>query len=378
VGGGTLPTDVDVDVEEELTVSVPQQVDGRPTVPPERPAVLQRFGRSAWALTGLLVVAAALWLGLSRVALIVVPLLLALFPAAVLQAPARWLERRGVPARLAALLVLLAAVLLVGGIVALAVPAVTARADELGVGVQQGIDRLQQFLGSRPLGLPPVDLREVVDGVREVVLQGGFNQRLLGLASTVLTGLAMLVTGLFALFFYLADGYRIADWLRGLFVARVRDDVGEVARRAWDSLRGYALGLLGVAAFDAVAIGVGFAVVVGTGLALSLAVITFLTAFVPFVGAIIPGAIATLVALALGGTTDALIVLGIVVVVQQVEGNIVSPLVMGRAVSLHPLAVLVVLTAGAALLGILGALIAVPVAAATHAGASYLRERYGW
>jgi predicted PurR-regulated permease PerM len=117
---------------------------------------------------------------------------------------------------------------------------------------------------------------------------------------------------------------------------------------------------------------------VGPGLGLAIVVVTFIGAFIPVVGAFAIGVVATLVTLAVAGTTPALVVLAIVTVVQQVEGNFLSPYVMGRAVRLHPMAVLMVLSAAGTLLGILGALVAVPMAAAVHEGAKYLRARYGW
>jgi predicted PurR-regulated permease PerM len=183
---------------------------------------------------------------------------------------------------------------------------------------------------------------------------------------------------LIALFFYLWDGHRIGDWFRRLFVERTRGDVGEVAVRAWGALRGYARGAFLVAAVDAVLIGAGFGFTAGWGLALPVAVITFLFAFIRFVGAIVAGAVAVLLALALAGPQAALIVLAVVLVTQQLEGNVFQSFIMGDQVSLHPFATVVVVAVGATLLGILGAVVAVPVAAGVHNGASYLRERYGW
>lgn len=345
-----------------------------------RDEVLQRFGRSAWALLGVIVVAVAVAYGLSALAVVVVPLLIALFPAALLLGPVDWLARHRVPRTAAAALVVLGALLVLGAVFAAVAPAVSATAGELFTTFDDGLGQLQGFLDSNALGLPTDQLRvqDLIDQGRDLLLSQDVAQQAFGIASQLASGVTTFVLVLITLFFYLASGYRIADWLRGLFVARVREDVREVSKRAWATTRGYTRGVVLVGLIDAVLIGTGAAFVIGIGLALPIAVFTFLAGFIPFVGAFAAGVVATVAALAVGGFSDALIVLVIVTTVLQIDGNVVSPLVLGQSVSLHPFAILVVLAAAGGLLGLLGAVIAVPVAASVHQGGTYLRGKYGW
>jgi putative heme transporter len=151
--------------------------------------------------------------------------------------------------------------------------------------------------------------------------------------------------------------------------------VRATGRRAWVALSGFVRGTATIALIDAVAIGIGLAIV-GVPLVLPLAVLVFLGAFIPVIGAFFSGLIAVLVALASGGFVTALIVLAIVFGVQQVEGNVLQPTIMRRAVALHPVVVLAALTAGGVLAGIIGAFLAVPVAAVLSAVGNELRLRH--
>ncbi|MEX0836218.1 MAG: AI-2E family transporter, partial [Nitriliruptor sp.] len=177
------------------------------------------------------------------------------------------------------------------------------------------------------------------------------------------------------LFFFVKDGESIVDW----FIARTPDDhrnvVRAVGHRAWSALAGFVRGTATIALIDAIAIGIGLAIV-GVPLVLPLALLVFLGAFIPVIGAFISGLVAVLVALASGGFVTALIVLAIVFGVQQVEGNVLQPTIMRRAVALHPVIVLTALTAGGVLAGIVGAFLAVPVAAVLSAVGNELRLRH--
>ena len=160
-------------------------------------------------------------------------------------------------------------------------------------------------------------------------------------------------------FFFLKDGDRMWDWLCGLFAPEQRDAVREIGARSWATLGGWLRGQGLVALFDATFIGLAL-VIVGTPLVLPLVVLTFLGAFIPIVGAFAAGAAAVLVALVFQGLTEALIVLAAIIVVQQVESNVFAPVIVGRVVGVHPVAILLAVTVGLTLGGIIGALVAPP------------------
>ncbi len=191
-------------------------------------------------------------------------------------------------------------------------------------------------------------------------------------ARTALNVLAALALAVFAVFFLLKDGEQIWAWVLERTPGRRRPGVDGAGRAAWTTLTGYVVGTVMVALVDAVLIGAGL-FLVGVPLWLSLALLTFLGAFVPILGATITGAVAVLVTLVTNGPSDAAIVLAVVLVVQQVEGNLLHPLVMGRAVHLHPVVTLVAVTCGTLLLGIPGAILAVPLVAVTYRVEEYLR-----
>nr|MBA2578793.1 AI-2E family transporter [Euzebyaceae bacterium] len=155
---------------------------------------------------------------------------------------------------------------------------------------------------------------------------------------------------------------------------RARADAEAIGARVWFTIGAYIRGQLVIAVVDAVLIGLGLWIV-GVPLALPLAVLVFFGGLFPIVGAVAAGIVAVLVALATGGLTSALIVLAIVVAVQQVEGHLLAPIVLGKATELHPVAVIAALTAGAVLLGVLGAFLAVPIAASATRAVGYLRTR---
>jgi predicted PurR-regulated permease PerM len=174
-------------------------------------------------------------------------------------------------------------------------------------------------------------------------------------------------------FFLVHDGRRMWAWAVGLFPAGRRADVEAIGVRVWAALSAYVRGVAMVAVVDAVLIGLAL-LVIGVPLVVPLMVITFLGAFVPLVGALVAGAVAALVALVIEGVIAAVLVTVAIVVIQQLEGDLLYPLVVGRAIALHPVAILLALTAGTVVAGIIGALLAVPVAAAVWTAADHLRR----
>jgi putative heme transporter len=330
-------------------------------------------GLLAWALVGLtLVFLGFAWLT-GQLSLVVIPLVIALFPAALLAPVAALLKRRGLPPAAAAGLVL---GLFVVAFVSLISALGWLIAEELtGVveAVEDGYAEIQQWLLER-FGFEIPDIGVLLEQLRDWALgEDGFadGSAVTGAATTTLEFVASFLLGLVALFFYLKDGRRMATWFVRLFPPRLRADVDELAGRVWFTLGAYFRGQLIVAAVDAFFIGLGL-VILQVPLAIPLAILVFIGGLFPVVGAFTAGTLAVLIALADQGVGVALIVLGLNVAVQQAEGNLLEPLIVGRATKLHPLVVLVALTAGAVTFGILGAFLAVPTVAALNAGVGYL------
>ena len=331
-----------------------------------------RWGVVAWAILGLVAVFVLAAMVMGQVRLVVVPLILALFPAALL-APLSERLRGRIPDAAAALVVVLG--FLVGLVAVLGILGwlIAGELTEVVDTMEESYDDVREWTeDTLNVELPALD--EALEQVREWAAgEDGLGQRAGSAAVTGIEVVSSVLFGLVVLFFYLKDGDRIAAWLRDLFPRRARADADEIGRRVWFTLGAYFRGQLVVAAVDAVFIGLGL-VVLGVPLALPLAILVFIGGLFPIVGAFTAGAVAVLIALADGGVGLALAVLALNVVVQQVEGNVLEPLVVGRATRLHPLAILVALTAGAVTFGILGAFLAVPIAASLARGIGYLRD----
>ncbi|MDQ3538800.1 MAG: AI-2E family transporter, partial [Actinomycetota bacterium] len=335
-----------------------------------------RGGLYAWALLGLCGIAVVASRAATVLSIVVVPLILALFPAAVLAPLVRRLTARRVPAAAATFLVLIGTLVVIGGGLAALVPAVASQVDGLRQSLLAGYEDLKAFLSSGPFGLQPIAVEDLLDRARRQLQESGANigSGVFGALVVVTEGVAGVLFGVVALFFYLKDGPRLAEWLRDLFPLHLRADAAEVGVRAWQTVGAYVRGQLVIAVVDATLIGIGI-VVLGVPLALPLIVVVFIGGLFPIVGAVVAGFIAVLAALATVGLSKALILLAVIVVVQQVEGDVLAPVVLGKATQLHPLATLVALAAGTVLLGVLGAFLSVPVAASGARAVNYLRSR---
>jgi putative heme transporter len=313
---------------------------------------------------------------ISRLAVVVIPLVLALFPAAALAPLVAWMVRHRVPRVLAALLALIGLLAVVGGLIAAVIPAFVAQLPALADSITRSLRELQPLLTRLP-GVPPgANLQEIV---QRSVGSGGGGQAVgqaVGITFTVLEFLGGLLLLLVALFFYLYEGERMTGAAISVLPRRHRATARELATEIWQTLGGFIRAQSGVATVDAVLTGVGLALL-GVPLALPLAVLVFLGAFLPYIGAIITGLLAVLVALASGGPTLALAVVALIVVVQQLDGNVIEPLITGRVLQLPAFVVIVAVTVGATLLGVLGAFLAVPVTASVARAFSFLRERQG-
>ena len=333
----------------------------------------------AWTLRAMAVsgavlgLAAVVWLTfwlLLRLPLVTVTLALALLVAALMAPVSGALRRTGLPPAPSALLAVLSLTAVVGGIGVLFGFRATTAMQDLTRPLAAGIDRLRVWAIAGPLGLDP---QQVADLRNQIVgwLYSAAPSPTAG-ARMALTVLGALVLVVFLVFFLLKDGASMWSWLLERVPARRHDQVDGAGRAAWDTLAHYVQGAVLVALIDAVGIGAGL-LVLGVPLWLSLTLLTFVGAFIPLLGATVSGAVAVLVTLVTNDLTDAVIVLVIVLVVQQVEGNLLQPLIMGRVLHLHPAVILVAVSAGGLLFGIPGALLAVPVVAVSYRVLEYVR-----
>ncbi len=343
-----------------------------PSVPPTL-----RFAAD-YGLRLLIVIAAAVVGGyiLVRLSSVLLPVAIALLLSTLLSPVAGRLKRIGVPSALAAFGVLLAAVLVLILLIGSLVPAVAGQFDELSAGVRAGLGRATTLLVEGPFGL---SAQEVDMRINEALNQARGN--LGGLAGRALTGaliavnvFAGFILTLFLTFFFVKDGRQMWEWGVRLVRPEWREDAREMGRRGWKVLRSYVRGVVVVAVVDAVLIGLAL-LVSGVPLIVPLMLITFLGAFFPVVGAVVAGAFAVLVALVTQGGSTALFMLVAIVIIQQVEGNILYPYLVGPALALHPVAVLLALAAGTVLAGVVGALFSVPIAAVVTVCAGFIRER---
>ncbi len=326
----------------------------------------------------LLVVLAVVVLGYlaGKLWVVLLPVLLALLLATVLWPAARFLRRKGAPDALAAIGVLLVALLVLFGVLGGLAPQVTGQAQEIADQVTAGLGKLQEGLTG-----PPFNLGEDRIGATVENVIGELQANAQNIAKSVLSGAAaagsLLLTGLLALvlcFFYLKDGPKFLPWIGGLVGPRAAPHVSAVAQRSWVTLSGFIKAQAAVGLVDAVFIGIGLAVL-GVPLALPLAVLVFFGAFIPIIGAVVSGALAALVALVTTGPTSALIVVVLVLVVQQLEGNVLQPILVGRTLDLHPAAVILAVTAGGSLSGIVGAFLAVPALSVAAVVIRYARQQ---
>ena len=321
---------------------------------------------AAWAWR-LLVIGAAivalLWV-VKKIEILVVPVALATMLAALLLPVVDFLDRRGAPRGGAVALVLLGGIATVGGILAFVVTQFVEGAPALVDQVSTSIKGVGDWLTQGPLHVN----QEQIDSARKSAIEALQNnqEKLTSGALSTASTLTEIITGallvLFTLIFVLHGGRNIYGFVTKIFPQDVRERVRDAGRAGFRSLIGYVRATFLVALVDAVGIGTGLAIM-GIPLALPLASLVFLGAFIPLVGAVIAGFLAVVVALIAKGWVFALITLGLIIAVQQLEGHVLQPLVMGRAVSIHPLAIVLAIAGGGVLAGIVGALLAVPTVA---------------
>lgn len=335
------------------------------------PSTVSPSVRIASEWTWRLVVIAAGVYGLVRLLAeftdILVPVLVSLLLAALLQPLVGLLARHGVPRALAALTCLLLTLLALTGLFGLVGQQAATGFSDLRTQAVAGVGDLQQRLADSPLHLSSTALSDSVAKAetaaqdnRDVLLSGA-----LGVAATATKVAEGLFIALFSTFFFLSSGQRIWAWLLRMLPAAAQGPLDEAGRSGWVTLSHYVRATLIVAVVDGLGVGIG-AALLNVPLALPLGVVVFLGAFIPVVGALLSSVLAVLVALVAQGPFVALAMLGVVLLVQQVEAHGLQPFLLGRAVAVHPLAVILAIAAGAGVAGIAGALFAVPFAAVAN------------
>jgi predicted PurR-regulated permease PerM len=321
---------------------------------------------AAWAWRLLVILAAAmtlLWL-VQKLEVIVVPVLLALMISALLVPVVDWLDRRGLPRGGAVALVLLGGFALLGGILTFVITQFVVGLPDLTEQVSRSIDTTRRWLIEGPAHLRSEQITNAGNAAIQALHnnQAKLTSGALSTAATITELLTAAVLVLFTLTFFLYGGRNIWQYVAKIFPVGVRDRVLEAGRVGYGSLIGYVRATSLVAFTDAAGVGTGLAIM-GVPLALPLASLVFLGAFIPLIGALISGLVAVVVALLAKGIVYALLTLGLLIVINQIESHLLQPLVMGRAVSIHPLGVVLAISTGGVLAGIVGALLAVPTVA---------------
>jgi putative heme transporter len=292
---------------------------------------------------------------------LMVPIAIALLLAALMAPGVERLVKWGVPRGLSAMLVMVAGIAVVGGLLTFVIIQFIDGLPQLQQQVSDSLTQIKSWLKDGPL--------HIIDTIQKN--QSAITQGAITTAATIgeiLTGLLLTV---FVLIFFLYDGAGIWRFLTRGVPSRVRDRVDVAGRRGFGALVSYVRATAAVALVDAVGIGIGLAVV-GVPLVIPLAALVFLSAFVPIIGAVLAGTVAVLITLVANGFIQALIVLAIVIAVMQLEGHVLQPWLLGRAVRLHPLAVVFAIAAGLIAAGIAGALLSVPLLAVLNAGVKSL------
>ncbi|KUN82726.1 hypothetical protein AQJ66_21420 [Streptomyces bungoensis] len=326
----------------------------------------------------LLVLAGTVWIlmrVISAVQLVVLAFVIALLVTALLQPTVARLTRRGVPRGPATALTAILGFVVIGLMGWFVTWQVMENIDTLSTQIQNGIDDLRNWLLKSPFHVTDKQINQIAKNLREAIGANTDQITSFGLEGVqviveVLTGILLVF---FSTLFLLYDGERIWQWFLKLVPSAARPGVAGAGPRAWRTLTAYVRGTVLVALIDAIFIGIGI-YFLDVPMAVPLAVFIFLFSFIPLVGAVASGALAVIVALVTQGVFAAVMTLAVVLAVQQIEGHVLQPFILGRAVRVHPLAVVLTVAAGGMVAGIGGAVVAVPLVAVTNTVVGYLRQ----
>ncbi|MGW6280058.1 AI-2E family transporter [Kribbella sp. NPDC055071] len=373
----------DNDVLDESSATVPVVADH-----PEPPAVSQQqvaggtvdpgvtrgmHIASAWSWRFLVIVGAVVVIGFAMQYLseVVVPVTVGILLTALLIPVTNGLQRLRLPRGPAAGITVIATIVVVAGLLTLVGTQIAGQFDSLSTQVGEGVEKLRT-LARINFGLTDADVASAIKTLRDQITSGGaIGQSAAAVGTTATHVVAGLFIALFCLFFFLYQGNQIWAWLVRLFPRGARDKADSSGRKAWVSLTAFVRATIIVAAVDAVGISLG-AAIIGLPLVSAIGILVFVGAFVPVVGALVSGIVAVLVALVAKGPIVAIVMLAVVIGVQQLEAHVLQPFLLGRAVSVHPLAVILSIATGVIIAGIVGALVAVPTAAVLNTIVNHL------
>ena len=358
----------------ERKTSRPAPADVTPLVPTGLRVSAAVAWRSIVVIAGLYVI---VWLA-AYFAHVLIPIAIALLLAALMAPGVDRLAKAGMPRGIASALVMVTGIALVGGLITFVIITFTNGLPQLQQQVSDSLDQIRDWLTTGPLHLRTQQITDFINNAVEAIQenQSAITQGAITTATTIgeiLTGFLLTV---FVLIFFLYDGPGIWTFITRAVPTRVRGRVDVAGRRGFAALVSYVRATAAVALVDAVGIGVGLAIV-GVPLVIPLSALVFLSAFVPIIGAVLAGTVAVLIALVANGFISALIVLIIVIGVMQLESHVLQPWLLGRAVRLHPLAVVLAIAVGLIAGGIAGALLSVPLLAVLNAGIKSLLHETG-
>ncbi|QUW79850.1 AI-2E family transporter [Streptomyces mirabilis] len=363
-----------------MFVPAPHYTHGPQTHTRPDPVLAVPWGVRVAAEAGwrLLVLAGTLWVlmrVISAVQLVVLAFVAALLITALLQPTVARLKRVGFPRGLATALTAILGFVIMGLVGWFVVWQVQENIDNLSNQIQDGIDELRKWLLNSPFHVTDKQINEIAKNLREAIGANTDQITSAGLegVTVIVEALTGILLTMFSTLFLLYDGKRIWEWTLKLVPAAARPGVAGAGPRAWRTLTAYVRGTVIVALIDAIFIGLGI-YFLNVPMAVPLAVFIFLFAFIPLVGAVMSGALAVVVAVVTQGVFTALMTLLVVLAVQQIEGHILQPFILGRAVRVHPLAVVLSVAAGGLVAGIGGAVVAVPLVAVTNTVVGYLRS----
>ncbi|MFN2489204.1 MAG: AI-2E family transporter [Actinomycetota bacterium] len=336
---------------------------------------MQTLAAYSWRLLVIIAVVVVLGYVLIYLRLIVLPVVVALFLTTLLSPLVERLRKRGWKRGRATVVVLVGVLIVLTVLMGVLAPQVSTEIGEMGTAVRGGADRALEYLARGPLQLSQKQIDSFIDRAAE---QLGQNRE--KIASGLVSGaikVGEFITGAlltaFLLFFFLKDGHAMWSWFTGQFDEPARGHLRNIGERALATMGAYLHGIAIVGLIEGTAIGIVL-FILGTPLLAPLVLLQFFAAFFPVVGALVAGTVATLVALVSGGLTDALVVAIAILVIQQADNHLLQPLIMGRAVKLHPVVVILSLAAGGIVGGIVGALLAVPLAAVVSAIGNYFNS----
>ncbi|MGW8331765.1 AI-2E family transporter [Streptomyces sp. NPDC055897] len=312
---------------------------------------------------------------ISAVSLVVLAFVAALLITALLQPTVARLKRMGLPRGLATALTAISGFVIMGLVGWFVVWQVMDNLDDLSSKVRAGIEELKRWALNSPFHVTEDQINQIAKNLSDTI--GANTNEITNAGLQGVTVLVEVLTGIllamFSTLFLLYDGPKIWQWVLNLVPEAARPGVAGAGPKAWRTLTAYVRGTVIVALIDAICIGIGI-YFLGVPMAVPLAVFIFLFAFIPLVGAVVSGALAVVVALVTDGVFNALMVLLVVLAVQQIEGHVLQPFILGRAVRVHPLAVVLSVAAGGLVGGIGGAVVAVPLVAVTNTVVGYLRK----